>query len=693
MLLLLLFGVLICGSSGLNLAGIPLDLSVNDTVLSEVADDVANKIVMEYRSYLKSGIKSTALKQISTQMSNSNLSKDIFRKDTYELEPRQSVVACITCRSIARVIVDLFRAEEGEMNKPGSDLIAKRVMLEFCEMFNLQTEEVCGGLFDTNWDTIEYIIRNSEIDSKTFCSLFLQFNFCNVDSPDYDWELDIDKNGPVINGPKTDFPGKSQNDLHILHLTDVHHDPLYMPGTLAECAEPICCQRHKEFAQENPEKAAGYWGDYRDCDPPWHSVEDALQHIKATHSKIDFIYQTGDIIDHMVWNTSFERNNQILTKMSDALEQTFPNIKVYPCIGNHEPHPLNAFSPPDAPDHVSTRRLYEHLYNDWSRWLPESTKETILTGGYYTVTPKPGFRIISLNNNDCYIDNWWIFHRGTDAQAQLLWLHDTLLEAEENGENVHILAHIPSGDGSCWITWSREYNRIIERFNHIISGIFNGHSHKDEMNVHYSRNGHAIGISWNGGSLTTFSFKNPNYRMYEVEPKTMQVVDHETWIYNLTEANLKAEKSPNWFKEYTFSEEFTSDLSPAGLDKLLDSMAENPNLLRKFWRYKMTTADPKIKDGCGRSCLMSTICRLATTVSKERKRCNELERKLAVSLDNETTTPAPTSPSSPTTTSTTSTTTTAPTVKPPPGEPDVASGFTISLTTLLALLLLLKCIS
>jgi len=62
-------------------------------------------------------------------------------------------------------------------------------------------------------------------------------------------------------------------------------------------------------------------------------------------------------------------------------------------------------------------------------------------------------------------------------------------------------------------------------------------------------------------------------------------------------------------------------------------------------------------------------------------------------LDNETTTPAATSPSSPTTTSTTSTTTTAPTVKPPPGEPDVASGFTISLTTLLALLLLLKCIS
>lgn len=37
---------------------------------------------------------------------------------------------------------------------------------------------------------------------------------------------------------------------------------------------------------------------------------------------------------------------------------------------------------------------------------------------------------------------------------------------------------------------------------------------------------------------------------------------------------------PEWFKEYSFSE-FTSDLSPAGLDSLLDRLAENPDLLQK----------------------------------------------------------------------------------------------------------------
>lgn len=41
-------------------------------------------------------------------------------------------------------------------------------------------------------------------------------------------------------------------------------------------------------------------------------------------------------------------------------------------------------------------------------WLPESTRSTILQGGYYTVIPKKGFRIIALNSNVCYSYNWYV---------------------------------------------------------------------------------------------------------------------------------------------------------------------------------------------------------------------------------------------------------------------------------------------
>lgn len=50
----------------------------------------------------------------------------------------------------------------------------------------------------------------------------------------------------------------------------------------------------------------------------------------------------------------------------------------------------------------------------------------------------------------------------------------------------------------------------------------------------------------------------------------------------MTAANQAgASENPKWFKEYIFSQEFTTDLSPAGLDKLLDEMASKPDLVKK----------------------------------------------------------------------------------------------------------------
>lgn len=179
------------------------------------------------------------------------------------------------------------------------------------------------------------------------------------------------------------------------------------------------------------------------------------------------------------------------------------------------------FGNENVPSDFSSVWLYKHLWTLWSDWLPAEARDTILKGGYYTVTPRPGFRIISLSNMDCYIFNWWIYYNGRETSLpQLQWLHDTLLAAEKNDEHVHILAHIPSGGKDCWPVWAREYNRIIERFSNVISGIFNGHTHRDEMLLHYSKLGHPMAISWNGGSLTPYSYKNPNYRIYEVEPQS-----------------------------------------------------------------------------------------------------------------------------------------------------------------------------
>uniref|UniRef100_A0A1L8EJC3 Sphingomyelin phosphodiesterase n=1 Tax=Haematobia irritans TaxID=7368 RepID=A0A1L8EJC3_HAEIR len=661
MRIILVFATLLASTLAVNLPGVPREFTANDAVLSAVSDEIARKLADEFVKYMDTGVESASLRQITTQLANSHSKRDLFIKEIHELGAVDQFFVCTTCRAAINVIARTFRDEDGELNGPHNKGYVKSFVLGFCDKLNIQTEEVCGELFESHWPYVEYIIMNTVIDSREFCGMFMQFSFCNVGThPDYEWTLDVDNSIPAATAPKTDIPAKGSNDLKILHLTDIHHDPLYEPGALAECDEPMCCQRHKDVAQ-GTSKAAGFWGDYRDCDLPWQTVDNAFTHIKETH-KIDYIYQTGDVIDHMVWATSDEKNKEVYEKVTNKLYEVFPGIPVYPTIGNHEPHPLNMFAPDYVPEHVSSKEFYEHLYEIWSKYLPADTKSTILKGGYYTTLVKPGFRIVALNDNDCYTDNWWLFFNGTDMKTQLMWLHDVLLTAEKANENVHILAHIPSGDGTCWNVWSREYNRLIARFRNTISGIFNGHTHKDEMLVHYS-NGHAIGISWNGGALTTFSYKNPNYRIYQVEQSSYQVVDHETWIFNLTEANLAGESvKPNWVKEYTFSEEFTNDLSPGSIDAYLDVMASNPDLVRKWWRFKMTSADPTLAKGCDKGCLLHHMCRIPTSVNNQRERCEELTKKLSDAIDNESgssssptdpTQPGPSDPTGPTTESTT----------------------------------------
>lgn len=168
------------------------------------------------------------------------------------------------------------------------------------------------------------------------------------------------------------------------------------------------------------------------------------------------------------------------------------------------------------------------------QFLPPQTQATIRRGGYYTVLHSPGFRIISMQNNDCYNYNWWVMYARDEGIHQLNWLHDTLLAAEAAGEKVHILAHIFPGGNSCFRWWSQQYRRIVERFHRIISGQFNGHSHSDDFNIYYATGNinHAINYAWNAGATTTYTNLNPAYVLYYVD-RVLYVSKLECHVFNL----------------------------------------------------------------------------------------------------------------------------------------------------------------
>ena len=104
-------------------------------------------------------------------------------------------------------------------------------------------------------------------------------------------------------------------------------------------------------------------------------------------------------------------------------------------------------------------------------------------------------------------------------------------------------------------SWSDNYYRIISRYNDTVVGQFFGHTHNDEYEIFYDYETSTtpVGIAYISGSVTPFSFNNPNYRIYTIdgayENSSYQLLDHETHIMNLTEANLSMK--PVWYKEYS----------------------------------------------------------------------------------------------------------------------------------------------
>ncbi|CAF4414923.1 unnamed protein product, partial [Adineta steineri] len=89
-------------------------------------------------------------------------------------------------------------------------------------------------------------------------------------------------------------PTAGSPTLTVLHLSDIHVDFAYKPGSIADCPDPLCCRTGQPTANQT---GAGFWGDFRNCDIPYWTVEALLKRIVEVE-KIDFIYYTGDLPPH-----------------------------------------------------------------------------------------------------------------------------------------------------------------------------------------------------------------------------------------------------------------------------------------------------------------------------------------------------------------------------------------------------------
>ncbi|KAA8582886.1 hypothetical protein FQN60_015432 [Etheostoma spectabile] len=341
------------------------------------------------------------------------------------------------------------------------------------------------------------------------------------------------------------------------HITDLHLDPTYH---LAPDPTKVCYS-----SKGAPATHAGVFGDFL-CDSPYRLIQSAFAHMAPLTQPQDFIIWTGDSPPHVpAGELSTDTVIQVISNMTQTIRQHFPNLTVYPALGNHDywPQLLPGCGSPGC-----------------SRRLSSRSHKLV----------KPGLRVLSLNT---------ILYYGPNQ--------------------VYIIAHVPVG----YLPFARATTAVREshnerlvaifrQFSHVIAGHFYGHTHRDSIMVLLDQHGKPVNSLFVSPAVTPIKSvlepysNNPAFRMYLYNTKDYALLDIWQYYLNLTEANEK--QSSDWRLEYIMTEAFgLADLGPRSLLQLgLSFRLPQTRAFDVYFSHFMVSYNRSIT--CAGDCKLSQVC-------------------------------------------------------------------------------------
>ena len=504
--------------------------------------------------------------------------------------------------------------------------------------------EYCDGTIEREGPVIADLVRTLDVDGKAaaeFCQTFL--GVC--ESPPVDaWTVPFPSRRPC---EQTRAAPSGKKPIQVVHYSDIHIDPLYVEGSSTKCDKPTCCRAFN--STDGPGKTkfpAGPNGDHN-CDVPFTLEQSMYKAIKDMFPSAAFSLFTGDIIDHGLFNTSKEYNEngsesepdpksyryrvQSLTPdpVTDAYTKMNGSVKlIYGTAGNHEAHPANIFEPKSVGN--DTAWVYETLSDQWQQWIGKSADTARSVGAYSVKYPGGKLRVISLNTNMYYRFNFVLYKKmERDPNGQIAWLVKELDAAERAGESVYILGHMPPGEHDCLRDQSNYLDQVFNRYQGTIKAMFFGHTHVDHFEISYGdyekrRAANAAVVSYICPSLTPTSGM-PSFRVYDVDPDTFAVLDATTYIADMSDSSFQSKAGLKWTKYYSAREAYGplvsvplakgAELSPAfwhNVTEALESKTENFDayMARKSRGWQ---ADDK----CRGDCMKQEICQMRAGRSQD----------------------------------------------------------------------------
>lgn len=219
-----------------------------------------------------------------------------------------------------------------------------------------------------------------------------------------------------------------------------------------------------------------------------------------------------------------------------------------------------------------------------SKFESKFLKVQISRSGNYVIKIRKGFRIISINTNYCARMNLWILYESVDLGGTLNFLLNALQEAEDDGDNVHIVGHIPPDHRECTQAWLHNFLSILERYHPIVKAQFYGHTHRDEFRVYYSLKDPEKPISFAlvNPSLTSYSQTNPAYRIFKFS-ENGDLLDYYTYFFNLTDNQFR--QKLKWQLGYQASDFYGYNSFNANtFDEIYNRLEQEDDFFSKYYR-------------------------------------------------------------------------------------------------------------
>ncbi|XP_015248479.1 PREDICTED: acid sphingomyelinase-like phosphodiesterase 3a [Cyprinodon variegatus] len=400
------------------------------------------------------------------------------------------------------------------------------------------------------------------------------------------------------------------------HITDLHLDPTYH---LAQDPTKVC------FSSKGaPATHAGLYGDFL-CDSPYSLIQSAFANMAQLTQPQDFIIWTGDSPPHVPPDElSTDLVIQVISNMTQTITKHFPNLTVYPAVGNHDYWPQDQM--PDSPN-----AIYKAAAALWKPWLDAEALSTLSQGGFYSQLVKPGLRLVSLNTI-LYYGPDKVTSNMTDPAGQFEWLENVLQKAAQSQEKVYIIAHVPVG----YLPFVRNVTAIRERHNerlvsifrkysHVVAGQFYGHTHRDSIMVLLDEQGEPVNSLFVSPAVTPIKnflepySNNPGFRMYLYNNEDFSMKDIWQYYLNLTEANEK--QKSDWRLEYVMTEAFgLKDLQPKSLLQLgLSFLLPQAKAFDQYFSHFMVSYDNRIT--CDGSCKVNQVCAVLYLDQKSYNKC------------------------------------------------------------------------